>query len=434
MTTCAIYLRVSSDRQAQEGDSIAAQRDAIRTYIDDRADLFCVGEYVDDGVSGTKVNRDELSRLLDDVRAGKVKRILFTKLDRWFRSIRHYIATQEILDKYGVDWTAIWEPIYDTTTPQGRLIVNQMMSIAQFEAENTGQRIRQVMEYKIKQGEAVTGVCPIGYSIVNKRLTPNEDAPIVLDIFKFYDMNGSLNAVTKYARDVHGVDHTKHAWKLALKNTKYIGVWKGNENYCEPIVPRELFDAVNEKLSKNIRMNKKREYIFCGLIVCPQCGRKYASCFNRGNPRYRCARRYNGSGKCSNSVSVSERAVEQYLLENVRELLKGRELEYQIEQKKQADHSAQIKKLQTKRDRLKELYLNELIGLDEYKADREALDADIAALRARRAPEAIKPIDLPKDFETLYNGFTALEKRYLWRSVIKEIRVNADRSLDVIFL
>ena len=150
MKRTAIYMRVSSDKQAQEGDSIPAQRDALIKYVNERDDLVFAGEYLDDGISGTKYSqRDELQRLLDDVSDGNIDLITFTKLDRWFRSVRHYTATQEILDKHNVGWIAVWEPIYDTTTPAGRLIVNQMMSIAQFEAENTGQRIRQVQAYKL---------------------------------------------------------------------------------------------------------------------------------------------------------------------------------------------------------------------------------------------------------------------------------------------
>ena len=93
MKRTAIYLRVSSDKQAKEGDSIPAQRDALRKYIDDRDDLTFAGEYLDDGISGTKADRDELQRLLDDVEAGKIDLIIFTKLDRWFRSVRHLTVT-----------------------------------------------------------------------------------------------------------------------------------------------------------------------------------------------------------------------------------------------------------------------------------------------------------------------------------------------------
>lgn len=52
MIRAAIYMRVSTDVQAKEGDSIPAQRDALRKYVNDRPDMICVGEYCDDGVSG----------------------------------------------------------------------------------------------------------------------------------------------------------------------------------------------------------------------------------------------------------------------------------------------------------------------------------------------------------------------------------------------
>lgn len=72
----AIYIRVSSDKQAHDGDSIGAQRDALMNYVNSHEDLVFAGEYLDDGISGTKYNRDELQRLLDDVRAGKVNLII----------------------------------------------------------------------------------------------------------------------------------------------------------------------------------------------------------------------------------------------------------------------------------------------------------------------------------------------------------------------
>lgn len=88
MTRAALYMRVSSTKQAREGDSIPAQRKALREYAASHH-MRIYREYVDDGISGTKYSqRDELQALLDDVRAGHIDIILFTKLDRWFRSVR----------------------------------------------------------------------------------------------------------------------------------------------------------------------------------------------------------------------------------------------------------------------------------------------------------------------------------------------------------
>ena len=139
----ALYARVSTDQQVRDGDSIQAQLSALKSYCEKNG-YEIAGIYTDDGISGTLLNeRDELQRMLDDVRSGKIDLLIFTKLDRYFRNLKHYLNTQEVLDKYNVPWIAIWEN-YETRTPQGRLMVNQMLSFAQFEAEQTGQRINQV--------------------------------------------------------------------------------------------------------------------------------------------------------------------------------------------------------------------------------------------------------------------------------------------------
>ena len=185
MTRTAIYMRVSSDRQSQEGDSIPAQRDALRRYIDNHHDMVYVGEYLDDGITGTKDSRPELQRMLSDVQSGRIDLILVTKMDRLHRSLRNFLNMQDLLDRCGCNWMAIWEPMYDTSTPQGRMVINIMMNLAQFEAEQTGQRIKQVLDYKVSQGEAVSGSQPVGFSIVNKRLVANSDAEIVRQIYEY---------------------------------------------------------------------------------------------------------------------------------------------------------------------------------------------------------------------------------------------------------
>ena len=147
MTRVALYARVSTDQQVRDGDSIQAQLSALREYAK-KNNYEVAGIYTDDGISGTLLNeRDELQRMLDDVRAGKIDLVAFTRLDRYFRNLKHYLNTQEVLDEYGVPWIAIWES-YTTATAAGRLIINQMLSFAQFESENTSVRIRHVFDFK----------------------------------------------------------------------------------------------------------------------------------------------------------------------------------------------------------------------------------------------------------------------------------------------
>lgn len=445
MKRTAIYLRVSSDKQAKEGNSVPAQRDALRKYIDDRDELTFAGEYIDDGLSGTKADRDELQRLLDDVEAEKIDLIIFTKLDRWFRSVRHYTATQEILDRHGVGWTAIWEPIYDTTTPAGRLIINQMMSIAQFEAENTGTRIRQVQAYKVSQGEVISGTAPAGYSIVNKHLQPNDVAQNVLELFQTYDRTGSLAATSRQCAGLPGLPRSQGGIKRLMKNRIYIGEHPGNDHFCPPIVPRDLFDRVQQGLSRNVKKSQTHTYIFTGLIRCAECGRAYAANTRkrkRGNyseiiPQYRCQLHYiRKPAQCPNAKVVNESALEKYLIGHLREQIGEVILNYEIKTAPAKDRSAQIKVIESKIRKLKELYVNDLISLDEYKTDKESYLAQIEELSVE-SPRDADPVALREllstNFEEMYEQMEKPEKRRFWRAILKEIRFGMDRTIDLYF-
>lgn len=444
MKKAAIYMRVSTDRQAQEGDSIPAQRSALRKYIDDHPDMVFAGEYLDDGISGTKEERDELQRLLSDVRERKIDLVLVTKLDRLYRSIRHYLNLQDTLDRYNVNWMAIWEPIYDTSTPQGRLIINQMMSIAQFEAENTGQRIKQVFNYKVSQGEAIFGHLPPGLTIVDKHIVPNDDAPLIRRLFEYYDRCGCLAQTTREFM-AYPLPHTKSGIKNLLTNRKYLGEYRNNSNYCEPIIDRELFENVQRKLSINIKKSQKRTYLFSGLIKCPSCGMIMTSgtCIQtrkNGTQRmylwYRC-NRYYSLHSCTCNRVIYEAALERYLLENIRKQVENLVLTATVHGPRITDNGPKISALEKRLERLKVLYIDGLITIDEYKTDREGISAEIAAVRAQKAPEGPN-VDglrdlLAQPFEAIYSGFTAEERRYFWRSLVRWI-TPTDHGYEITYL
>ena len=87
ITNVAIYVRVSTDRQAKKGDSIDEQLSTCKAYIASKENMVLAGTYIDDGISGRKIKRGDFEQLLDDVRLGRVNLIIFTKLDRWFRTL-----------------------------------------------------------------------------------------------------------------------------------------------------------------------------------------------------------------------------------------------------------------------------------------------------------------------------------------------------------
>lgn len=410
------------------------------------------GEYLDDGVSGTKYSqRDELQRMLSDVQAGKIDLIIFTRLDRFFRSVRHYTATQAILDKHNVGWLAIWEPVYDTTTPQGRLIVNQMMSIAQFEAENTGQRIRQVQQYKLSQKEVISGTTTAGYRIENKHLVPDENAEYVKAAFEMYSACGNMNAVMREYGKKYGMPGTKPAFRRMLMSPLYKGEhYTGIKDYCPAIVSADLWDDVQRKLKINIKKSQKETYIFSGLLICAECGRRMGGNTRRrqrGNcytitHDYRCTGYYARMPKqCINQKVATERVIERELITRIKPMIQDRVLQYEIEEKEEGRNrtAEQITALNRKLDRLKTLYIDDLIDLDTYKADRAALMGRLEDLQRRAAQSHTGDLDglkrlLKPDVWEMYGDFTPEEKRRFWRGILDKITFSREREFTIYFL
>ena len=446
MIRTATYLRVSTDKQVAEGDSISAQRSALNEYIERHSDMVFVGEYCDDGVSGTKYDRDEFQRLLHDVESRKIDLVVCTKLDRIHRSLRNFLNMQDVFEKHHCHWLAIWEPQYDSSTAQGKMIINMMVNLAEFEANQTGQRIRQVQAYKVTQGEVISGSTPPGLKIVNKHIVPDENAPIILRAFQYYERHNNLSE-TMYAFDHYGIfPKSKAAWKAILRNEKYTGRFRGNPNFCPPIVPQDLFDEVQRKLSKNIKCDQKRTYIFSGLVVCAECGTKMGSLFRRASGArvvnrimYRCKRHYGCKVKtCDNTKCIDEPVLERLLLERLIPEAEKMVKEASEKQNDVLDNSKRIAALQHKIDKLKDLYVNDLIPLDEYKRDKEAYLNEIQSLTHAEPPrshntDALKKI-LDMDFEDAYMEMSREQKRYFWRGLIEKVTINKDRQIVPYFL
>ena len=231
----ALYIRVSTDQQAKHGDSLDEQQHTLNEYVRQQGSMRVFKTYIDDGISGQKLYRDEFQKLLDDVKKGKIDTILFTKLDRWFRNLRHYLNIQEILDKNNVTWLAVTQPFFNTETAMGRSFVNQSMGFAELEAQMTSERIRAVFDNKIRKGEVVSGKVPLGYDIKDKHLVPNEKAEIVKEIFQYYLETGSMRATVRHLENHFSMTRDYQSVRQMLTNRKYIGELRDNKNFCEQI-------------------------------------------------------------------------------------------------------------------------------------------------------------------------------------------------------
>ncbi|WP_461198499.1 recombinase family protein [Enterococcus sp. N249-2] len=448
MKNVALYIRVSSDQQAKNGDSLREQEDTLNEYVDSNKNMTIFSTYIDDGISGQKLKRDEFTRLMNDIAAGSIDMILFTKLDRWFRSLKHYLNTQDILEKYEVHWIAVSQPYYDTTTPYGRTFINQVMSFAELEAQMTSERIISINVNKVKEGEVITGSTPLGYSIKDKKLIPNEESRIAIEVFNYYDLHTNLNQTTKFLADKHGILRTPQSIRSMLKNTKYIGEYRQNKNYNPPIIDRDLFESVNRKLKMNTKSNVKHDYLFSGLLCCGNCSRK----MNSGRKSNRSPKRKDGTcivypplpeytcryayqlPKCENTKVIREHLLEKYLIENLPALLQLTINSLKKQKNSSKNTQARIKTLEKKIERLKLAYLNEIITLEEYKIDKADLEKELTRLSKpsveKQKIEGYEKL-LNSDLNHYYGDMSRIEKKAFWQSLIAKLTFDNQRLISV---
>lgn len=437
-----LYIRVSGQEQAIKGLSLEAQQEDLEEYARERGWVI-VGVYIDAAKTARKRlgKRTNFLRMLEDVKQDKVDLILFTRLDRWFRSVADYYKVMEILDAHKCGWLTTQEQ-YDTTTAGGRLYINLRLSIAQNEADLCGERIGVVLDSKVKHGTVVSGKIPFGYRInEEKRLeVVPQDAAIILDAFEHYRSTVSVRATAAYIRQTYDLNWDNVRCRRNLCQTLYIGHYESNgrvnPNFCPPIVPRDLYDDVQKLLSNNTKANPTgRVFLFTSLLICAECGHRLAGIHTGYGAYYRC-RTYTERKTCPHKKHIKEEAVEEWLFSFLGSELEKQRLEWEVKeaQRKQAAASLDRAAIRRKLSRLKELYVNEIIDLEEYRRDYELYTAQLAERTAPAAEEerpnfeAVEAI-LANGFRKIYDGLEREEKRTLWRSVIKEIRVDKERQI-----
>ena len=405
-----LYIRVSGQEQAIKGLSLEAQQENLEEYARERGWVI-VGTYIDAAKTARKrmYKRTNFLRMLEDVKQDKVDLILFTRLDRWFRSVADYYKVMEILDAHNCGWLTTQEQ-YDTTTAGGRLYINLRLSIAQNEADLCGERIGVVLDSKVKHGTVVSGKIPFGYRINKEKrleIVP-QDAAIILDAFEHYRSSVSVRATAAYIQRTYGLNWDNIRCRRNLCQTLYIGHYESNgrvnPNFCPPIVPRDLYDDVQKLLSNNTKENP-----------CPQ---------------------HYSRRTCGHKKQIRETAVEEWLFTFLGDELEKQRLEWEVKEarRKQAAASVDRAAIRRKLSRLKELYVNKMIDLEEYRRDYELYTTQLAERTAPSAEEerpnfeTIEAI-LETGFRKIYDGLEREEKRTLWRSVIKEIHVDKERQI-----
>jgi len=427
----ALYIRVSTEEQAKHGYSLGSQLARLKEYCKQKK-YKIVETYTDEGKSArSKLKlRTELLRLIEDIKIGKIDRIVFWRLDRWFRNIADYYKVQEILEANNVDWECSDEE-YNTTTSNGRLHLNIKLSIAQNESDQTSDRIKFNFENMIKNKKAIccTHSCAFGYKVEgekgNKHVVKDEEKEEMVNfIFDTYERTNNYRKTTILFNEKYNYSTDPTIIKKMLKKTIYYGEYKGVANYTEPYITKERFEKIQDMLPNNIKKNKNHDYIFCGLVICKYCGRKMSGSTNRGYQRYVCKK--NKEAKiCPNTKQITQNKLEKYLLLIIKEL---KEIEINSMAKDTNElniinFEKEIIKINKKIDRLNELYIEGNISKDKYDKNivsfKDKKKLLLSQSKKRKKQKEI--INLPDNTIEFYKMLNAENKRNFWKKYIEYI-------------
>jgi DNA invertase Pin-like site-specific DNA recombinase len=458
----AAYIRVSTQEQKLHGFSLDAQRQKLSEYAE-RNNLRISGWYEDEGISGRKPikKRPALMRMASDAASGRFTRIIFIKLDRFFRSVPEYYEFMKLT--HDIPWTATEEPIYDTTTATGRMNVNIKLSIAQLEAEQTSERIKAVNEYKVKSGQVVTGTVPWCFRIEvrdgRKVIVKNpETAHIMEDLLQYYIQHQSKRATLFYINEKYGLNIAHSNFSNLLRNEKICGCYRGNPNYCEAYIDRDTFEFIQSITdTKHIKHNSNEPYLFTGLLRCPVCGTRlagfraaYSSRTYKIDPvkykykKYRCSK-HAKSGICSYTRTIAENVLERIVLERIEDELADALLARSRPDNSDKDRlyiERQKSAVQDEIDRLNYAWQKGRIDVDDYDRQYDVLIEKLNAL----SHSVNKPVrDLSKavsvlsgNWKEVYSNLDAEHKQVFWRSFVDEIELVSwdvdDRRIRIHFL
>lgn len=426
------YIRVSTAEQALRGLSLESQEMDIRAYAEAH-EIQLVGMYVDRGITARKAlnKRQAFQQLMRDVDDGKIDRIIVMRLDRWFRNVYDYHRMMnEHLIPHGVDWCAVKED-YDTTTTNGRLMINLRLAIAEQECDTDGDRIRDVQHNMLLKGRWPFGNAPLGYRIADKRLVKDPETQAHVEFFfRHLLANGSMRGALHAVNDAFGTHYEYKRAQTMVKRSVYYGEYGQQKEFCPAYITREEHEMILYLVSKNIRVRTSPDagvHLFSSLLICGDCGRRLnAQIIRRPSgtyTTYRCAHAMDNQ-LCPNNRSMSERAVEQYLLDYLQNDLAQYIVEMEVQNGAQRHAQDNTDVIRAKQERVKELFIDGMISLDEYKARVDELERKIIVLPPRGGPNVSRLKQLMEsDVRTIYNGLSREEKRSFWRSILRELHI-----------
>jgi site-specific DNA recombinase len=401
----ALYIRVSTERQANEGDSLEEQEKELKKFCDFR-NFDIHNLYIERGKSGGNTKRPEYQKLIKDIEQRKIQAVVVKKLDRLSRSLMDFENLMNLMNENQVEFISIKEN-FDTTTAMGKAMLRVALVFAQLEREQTSERIADVMGHRASLGLFNGGNRPLGYSVINKELVPyNKEKKIIELIFQTFLENHSTTTTANVLNDLGLRDQKNNLFTTRqihwiLQNQIYAGKISWNrvlyEGVHQPIISDQTFQKVETifKESTFVRAKSKTNTLLAKKIFCSLCGSPLtpSHAVNRYKTKYfyyRCT-----SSKSKNKTCQQHFACEQ-LDNRVIQILIGLSMDTEFnklenkllkhneaimtkineQEKSQQKSENNLYQLKTKHDK----YLDTLLSSQFLSQEREFINAKLSEL------------------------------------------------------
>ena len=481
---CAVYVRVSTDDQRDNGYSIDSQLRMIKEYCE-KNDYSIVDVYNDAGHSGKDLMRPEMQRLLADIKSKKIDKLIAIKVDRLTRNNYDGFWLLNYCEEHDVKIELILEP-YDVSTANGEMIFGMNLVFGQRERKEIGARTKRAMEEmaleKIHPSKA-----PYGY-VRNKdtghlEIEPIE-AQVVKEIFKLCQEGNSTRGIATIMKDNNaylktGKWRSDRVYKI-LTNSIYIGVFEYGKykrkqqdilrvkDYCEPIIDEDTWNATRNVLVKNKHSNYGEFiHLFSGLVKCPICSSIMASSESFKYPNgkqkvyyhLRC-KNHNCSGYGlhynTEKIEVKLRRVLEELTIFMMETNNGIITCNSTKSNDVKEIEKAIEKLKIQEKRLVDLYLSSSLDVETINHKNDVIKKEIEKLNKKKitfdpdneskeyTTELLKKLDCKKendklvfknvkkmDFTFFYNLLSREAKRDMIHRLISIIEITRDDNYNI---
>lgn len=463
MRRAALYIRVSTLEQAQEGYSVGEQRERLIAYCKAQ-DWLIADIYVDGGYTGSNLNRPGIQKLMSETEKFDV--VLVYKLDRLSRSQRDTLyLIEEIFRPNKVDFVSMQES-FDTSSPFGKAMIGLLAVFAQLEREQIKERTWMGRVARAKTGlHHGGGNIPIGYDYEDGKLIVNPyEAEQVRKIYEWYLSGSSLKAITDKLQDAGYTNKysSYNSWSSVrniLENETYIGrLHFGDvvvDHAHEAIITEEQFNAAQ------ILRGKRREqfgshafqskHVLTGLLFCGHCGGRY---YLRNTGKYSYYACYSRTKQMKNMIKDPNcqnkiwraQDLKPIIEEKILALLRNPQIAEELAAgkpkaaapvSKNTDIERRIREIDRQIGKLMELYQQddippELLGekINRLYSEKTALENSIAPVEETNA----MPLDLVAELITnaaeIWDFADENQKRRILQSLISRI-VLTDDQVDI---